>query len=148
MRVTSLVRSLLVADPPVHPRFGQWVENNSDVGELSLVVTLALSGWVGFLAPATMTRSSTWCALRPAPHSRSCIQKPTHNDVHPPGPYLINKALWDATGNWSTARLTTAVFAATTIWLGADSIRLFLTTTSGLGIRATGGVWIACSLTG
>ena len=72
----------------------------------------------------------------------------SHNDVHPPGPYLIHKALWDATGNWSTARLTTAVFAATTIWLGADSIRMFLTTTSGLGFRASGGVWIACSLTG
>ena len=46
--------------------------------------------------------------------------------LHPPGPYLIYKALWDATGNWSTARLTTAVFAATTIWLGADSIRMLL----------------------
>ncbi len=92
--MTSLVRSLLVADPPVHPRFGQCVEDNSDVGE-TVTRCHARAIWMGrILSPAAMTRSSTWCALRPAPQSRSCIQKPTHNDVHPPGPYLINKALW------------------------------------------------------
>ena len=38
-------------------------------------------------------------------------------DVHPPGQYLINKALWDVTGNWSTVRVATALAAAITIWL-------------------------------
>jgi hypothetical protein len=83
---------------------------------LALIATVLLYGWVAFFSPGyddeifnisiveskSFAELYTWANL---------------DDVHPAGQYLINRALWSATGNWPIVRLLTAVTAALSIWL-------------------------------
>jgi hypothetical protein len=56
-------------------------------------------------------------------------------DVHPPGSYLINKVLFDMTGDWSLVRLFAALFTAFSLWMlwrqatrpGFQSVFTFIT---------------------
>jgi hypothetical protein len=86
-------------------------------GKLSLVITLLLYAWVGFSSPGYEDDIFNMEVVERANTLAELYHGANLTDVHPPGQYLINKALWDATGNWSTVRAATAVAAAITIWL-------------------------------
>jgi hypothetical protein len=81
------------------------------------VVTLLLYAWVAFFSLGYDDDIFNMEVIERAHTFTELYQNANLTDVHPPGQYLINKALWDATGNWSTVRVTTGLAAAVTIWL-------------------------------
>jgi hypothetical protein len=90
---------------------------------LSLVIVLVLYGWVGFSSPGYDDEIWNLVSIAPTTTFAELYTLTNLDDVHPPGQYLINKALWEVTGSWSAVRAMTAVCAATTTWLVWYSIR-------------------------
>jgi len=87
------------------------------LGKISLVVLLALYGWVAFSSPGYDDEFFNVNMVENGKTFTDLYTLANSINVHPPGQYLINKALWHLSGNWSIVRITTAVFAASIIWL-------------------------------
>jgi len=86
------------------------------VPSLSLIVLVILYVAVAWLGPGYDDEFYNINSIESGYTYSGLIELANSMDVHPPGQYILNKALWSLTGDWSVARSLAACFTAISIW--------------------------------